>query len=120
MLAMQQNQTAATARRVQRQQEREDREATLEEQLMNIQWPENGMPMPNFVRRNSTRETLLANRCIGQMREAYSMQSVGACGTTQDDYQTLHRTSGSLRPRPSTIHESTAPSGTYARVEARE
>ena len=66
------------------------------------------------------RDMLSANNCRGDLHEAFSVQSVGAVGTSQDDYQTLHRTSGSIRPRPQTIHESSAPAGTYSRIAPRD
>ena len=134
MMKMQQNQAEATARCMHRQQVRDERMASLEEllprgrqmasmdeQLVNIEWPENGTAAPTFTRRNSMRDTVSASNCRGDLCEAFSVQSVGAVGTSsQDDYQTIHRTSGSIRPRPQTIHEASAPNGTYSRIVSRD
>ena len=120
ILKIQTNQAAANIRRAQRQEIRENPEGSVEDQLGNIQWPDSGIPAPTFHRRGSFRgETGPQGRRHTEMREAYSMHSVGAIGGAiggQDDYPTLHRTSGSLKPRPSTIHESSHPTGTYSRL----
>ena len=113
---LQANQAAANIRKVQRQEICENPEGSVEEQLGNIQWPESNIPTNTFHRRGSFKgETGPQGRRHTEMREAYSMHSVGAIGG-QDDYPTLHRTSGSLKPRLQTIHESSYPTGAYSRI----
>ena len=53
-----------------------------------------------------------------ELREAYSTQSVagGLAGAmAQDEYPTLQRIGG-IKPRPTTIHETSQSSGAYARL----
>ena len=118
---LQANQAAANIRKVQRQEICENPEGSVEEQLGNIQWPESNIPTNTFHRRGSFRGETgpQGRRHTETLREAFSMHSVGAIGGAMggsDDYPTLHRTSGSLKPRPSTIHESSHPTGAYSRL----
>ena len=117
---LQSNQAAANIRRVQRQEIRENPEASVEEQIGNIQWPDTNVQNNTFHRRDSFRgeSSNQGRRHTETLREAFSMHSVGAIGRDvgADDYPTLHHTSGNLKPRPSTIHESSHPPGTYSRL----
>ena len=126
---LQTNQAASNIRKAQRQEfcqrgpegGREQPDGINDDQLGHIQWPESNGPTNTFVRRGSFRgEVGPQGRRHTEMKDAYSVHSmIGAMGGAMggpDDYPSVHRTSGSLKPRPTTIHESSHPAGTYSKL----